>query len=857
MTLNLMRESKRSPKLSSWADVRGPYDFNRNPIAPAGTRVTVYENPNIRGTWDPHGVRGYYLGPALDHYRCHKVLVEKTKRTRITDSLAWHPEDRITKSDVTPNIDGVVGAIEQHSISNPKRRHRDRIKKKTTSTGAAAREEVDDAGGETHQAVTPPQRAEQTVDPSTSVTEESQPDGVAAEPTASQPSVVEPRSSLRRKTKNHQIFNKQFFTGLACRKKCSHLYDQLHFAGLTYKKACKGPEKGRWEQAACEEFHRLLIETQTMQLIAHDRMDSERRASYYNPQTRIKVKSDGSIEYRVRGTYGGNISDYDGPKSANTADMVSVKILMNVLASTAGARFMTADIKDFYLGTPMERKEYMKIKIDQFPEEARALYIREELVKDGHVLAEISKGIYGLAQAGRLAQERLLKHLEAHDYIPISPLNPCMFKHKSRDITFSLVVDDFGVVYKNEEDVEHMLTSLRELYKVKEDWVGSSYVGYHIVHDQEKNTVTLSMPGYVEAAKQRFEIYPDEVVENPFDESAAPDNEESTPATEQQRKRIQQIIGVLLYYSRAVDPTMLVRINKAASRISTATVDTMKAAERILRYVICNPDASITYHRSKMVLILYSDASYLTERGSRSRCGGFFFLGDNDSDWRLNGAVLCNSKIIDVVVSSAAESEYAAAYMNAKEAAYMRETLEALGFPQQQTPIISDNAFICKMMTGEFKSKKVKAMDMRFEWLRERASKGQYVLRWNERALNIADYFTKDLKTDEYKRTRKFVIPSRDVRVTSLDIASAMGGGQYGKGSRIQDGSIVDAPMGEREGSENDICELRGVCCSVGEDITYTSTKHSDTTHTDFPLFAGRGESKLSIAQLPLLGMNN
>jgi hypothetical protein len=97
--------------------------------------------------------------------------------------------------------------------------------------------------------------------------------------------------------------------------------------------------------------------------------------------------------------------------------------------------------------------------------------------------------------------------------------------------------------------------------------------------------------------------------------------------------------------------------------------------------------------------------------------------------------------------------------MNAKEAAIMRETLGALGYDQPATPIISDNSFVCNLMSGEYKSKKIKVMDMRFEWLRQRALRGQFLMKWNERALNIVDYFTKNLPTDNYRRMRKFVKP--------------------------------------------------------------------------------------------------
>jgi hypothetical protein len=759
MTLNLLRPSLRDPKQSAWSDLKGSYDFNRNPIAPAGTKVTIHEDASIRSTWDPHGVRGYYLGPAMEHYRCHRVLVEKTKRVRISDSLSWHPEQKVTTGDVQDIISGPVGAIEQHNVKNPKHR------RKKAKLPVVPSVEVDSAQSKAQtpqQSSVSPQLTEQVATASKKSRSRSSPTPAEAI-----------RTSLRRRKNNPR-------------------YDQHHFAGLTYKKACKGPDRMLWEKAASEEFHRLIVETSTMKIIKFEDMEVGRKPSYYNPQTRIKVKADGTKEFRVRGTFGGNISDYLGPKSAMTADMVSIKLLLNAVLANKGRRFMTLDIKDFYLGTPMARKEYMKIAVEQFPEEARATFISPGMIKNGHVLVEINKGIYGLAQAGRLAQDRLVALLKDNGYCPISPLNPCIFKHETRDVTFSLVVDDFGVMYEREDDVRHLLDTLRQIYTVKEDWTGSSYVGYSIMHDLDRGTITLSMPGYIDAARQRFQVDTDVHTENPFDDKAGTDDEDSPLATEAQKKRIQQIIGVLLYYARAVDPTLLVRINKIASKISSATINTVAAAERVLRYAISNPGASCTYHKSKMILIVYSDASYLTELESRSRCGGFFFLGDTKEDWQLNGPVCCSSKIIDVVVSSAAESEYAAAYMNAKEAAIMKETLEALGYAQPATPIISDNSFVCNLMSGEYKSKKIKAMDMRFEWLRERALRGQFLMKWNERALNIADYFTKDLPTDDYKRMRKFVMPDRTNRVTSLDIANASGGGQFGGGSRILDGSIVN-----------------------------------------------------------------
>jgi hypothetical protein len=67
--------------MSSYAQLNGHFDFNRTPLAPPGTRLIAHEKPDQRASWDPHGVDGYYMGPALDHYICYQVHIKKIKGT--------------------------------------------------------------------------------------------------------------------------------------------------------------------------------------------------------------------------------------------------------------------------------------------------------------------------------------------------------------------------------------------------------------------------------------------------------------------------------------------------------------------------------------------------------------------------------------------------------------------------------------------------------------------------------------------------------------------------------------------------------------------------------------------------------
>ena len=87
-----------------------------------------------------------------------------------------------------------------------------------------------------------------------------------------------------------------------------------------------------------------------------------------------------------------------------------------------------------------------------------------------------------------------------------------------------------------------------------------------------------------------------------------------------------------------------------------------------------------------------------------------------------NGAVHNTSSIIKAVMSSAAEAELGALYINAREAVPMRLLLEEMGHPQPKTSIQTDNTTALGVVSNTVQPKRTKAMDMRFHWLRDRAA---------------------------------------------------------------------------------------------------------------------------------------
>ena len=100
----------------------------------------------------------------------------------------------------------------------------------------------------------------------------------------------------------------------------------------------------------------------------------------------------------------------------------------------------------------------------------------------GYVYIMATKGMYGLPQAGLIANELLEMRLNEHGYRQ-SKLVPGLWKHDTRPIQFTLVVDDFGVKHVGEEHVPHLQRVLKQHYDIKSDLSGQRYIGITLLWD--------------------------------------------------------------------------------------------------------------------------------------------------------------------------------------------------------------------------------------------------------------------------------------------------------------------------------------------------------------------------------------
>jgi hypothetical protein len=110
------------------------------------------------------------------------------------------------------------------------------------------------------------------------------------------------------------------------------------------------------------------------------------------------------------------------------------------------------------------------------------------------------------------------------------------------------------------------------------------------------------------------------------------------------------------------------------------------------------------------------------------------------------------------MMSSAAEAEIGAVFINTKEGEVLRTSLEELGHHQPPTPLETDNTTATGYSNGTITRKRTKAIDMRFYWIKDRVKQAQFNVYWGPGYQNLADYFTQHHSPAHHRRMREIYI---------------------------------------------------------------------------------------------------
>ena len=459
--LNLMRAATCDPSKSACEVMRGPYDMNRHPLFPLGMLVLIHSPADKRRSWDPHGIPGYYLGPAAQHYRCFNVWSPTTNGLRVSDSLSWHPTNVSLPGShpselVSAAVGDLIAALHAQPPSTDQSANASVIITNLTSSLRdlqsiySADSRVSPAASvlpaplsdfspllsalPPHVPIVPSQlpsvpQAVLPLSPSSILPSASVPIAIVSAsplPILPAPPSATPTTRSRRKPSRFAltscaIFDKSAFSAANTSStpsivpqatkgvtpaKHSTATPPLVIPQLQYSSLVKGPDSDLWQAEHTKELLRLLETTKVMRFCSDSEKPATQKAKYYRIVCKVKTDPiDGTIKYRVRGTVADTHSDYPGPTAAYTATYKTINLLFNAVVSEA-AGWMTADIEDDYLGTPLTYKHYMWIPLRVIPLAIQSKYRLCHLDQSKSVMVEISGGMYGLAEAASSGSTR-------------------------------------------------------------------------------------------------------------------------------------------------------------------------------------------------------------------------------------------------------------------------------------------------------------------------------------------------------------------------------------------------------------------------------------------------------------------
>eukprot|EP00804_Cyclotella_cryptica_P006027 CCRYP_000266-RA/>CCRYP_000266-RA protein AED:0.28 eAED:0.30 QI:0/0/0/1/1/1/3/0/662 len=567
ITINLLRQSNATPTVSAYTHLNGPFDYNKMPLAPMGCRVQAPQprprtSPTSKLCSTSHTADGVPRVRAISNPpSLPRVLPTKdTASSQVMRSMT----NQLNQPPTTP-------------VTIPMPRPTTKPKQRKLTQSAAIPDSAPACNTRSHTTA----KAKLLAAPATNT---------RAKRISCIPKPI-PILSTRMKR-----VDKKVHRALA-------VMDQ---------DTVWTPGKRRRRQSKGHQHHTLHPQTG---------YPKDRLKDITYGQFVCTIRPEKKEPYRTRLVVGGDRINYPGEVATPTADMLAAKILFNSVISTAAARFMTMDISNFYLNTPLQRPKYIRMKVTDIPEEIINKYKLRDLVEpDNCVYIIIILCMYGLPHAGLIANKLLEKQLNKHGYHQ-SKLVSGLWKHKWRPIWFTLVVDDFGVKYVGKEHALHLKSVLESYYPLSTNWTGYRYIGVRLDWNYCNRKVHLSMPGYKAKALKQFQHKtPIERQHSPFPTKhikyGAKKQYTTPPSTaplldKKGKKFIQQVCGKLLFLGRAVNSPLLCPISASASQSAAPTQDTMTQTLQLLNYLATQEEAVITYHASEMVLAAHSDVSYL------------------------------------------------------------------------------------------------------------------------------------------------------------------------------------------------------------------------------------------------------
>lgn len=503
---------------------------------------------------------------------------------------------------------------------------------------------------------------------------------------------------------------------------------------LTHKQAMADLHSADWREAEREEFQ-SIINAGTWTLVE---IPNGRQAIGCKWVYKTKLDAHGQLVKRKARLVAKGFTQRQGVDFEETfAPVVRFSSIRALLAIAAhlDLEIHQMDVKTAFLNGDISEDIYMR-QPEGF-----------EVAGQEHLVCKLNKSLYGLKQAGRAWYLKIDSALIALSFHRLQSDNCIYVRRTSPDVLtiIALYVDDLLILSNSLDSLATVKRHLSSQFDMKDLGEASFILGIQIERDRPQRLLAISQTEYVRQLVAKFGL------ENSRRDSRTPMTaglaltKNNSLSTAVRTADYQAAIGSIMYAMLGTRPDIAYAISRLAQYCVSPSQQHWDSVKKVVRYLASTEAYKIVYdgahdRTAQPQLIGFCDADYANNTDDRRSITGFAFL-------IAGGAVSWQSKRQTSVATSTVEAEYMASASAAREAMSFRSLLSEIGLAIHRAPTIiwSDNQGAIALSKNPEHHARVKHIDIRHHYVRERAEHADLVLKYVNTENMVADVLTKAL----------------------------------------------------------------------------------------------------------------
>lgn len=519
----------------------------------------------------------------------------------------------------------------------------------------------------------------------------------------------------------------------------------------TYKQAMNTPQAKQWKMAAMDEY-KSMIDNKVFKSV--NRKDIPKNALIVKSRWVFNVKQEENNTERFKArivakgfTQERGVNYID--KYAPVMRFETLKLVFS-LAAMNKWNIRQLDAKNAFLNGKLDHQVFLEPP--------------EGTTKTSNTVWKLIKSLYGLKQSPRIWYLTIAKVLKENGY-QNSIIDPCLFWKKG--ILLTIYVDDILITGCDEKTIESAVKMFKANFTMKDMGKPKMFLGITI-NEIPNSGYELSMKDSIENMKENFNITPTQrklitPIAKGYDK-----NEDNSPQLNNiEHSKYRSIVGTLLYMANTVRLDISFAVSYLSRFLEKPTEYLMKAAYRVIQYVIQTKDFSLKYQNKKQELN-YKDFRYIDKTEDiilhdYPNETKFKLTVISDSDWagdikdrksQSGHIVLFNGNIIDWTSrkqegtsGSSTESEYIALSEAIKSGMSIYNMLKEMKINVSYINLVGDNCSALTLAAHNTLHKRTKHIDLKYHYIRELVNSKKVKLNYINTKENIADMLTKFMDT--------------------------------------------------------------------------------------------------------------